>query len=191
MLWIFSTKRISGLDAWLEFCCYVLFSRKMTLSRTLDRNNDLGVDLKLLYSINQSYVDSWATQLGLCCKGDRGHPRLEPNRCALSFPTTNHNPVSKTLMDLKSLGATCPATVILWRTIKGHAHILSTVHWTSICLTLTPSTPTLLPVPHVQRCYLKPFIKAFPPKHGKVPHRSIHEVSILCSLTYIYRVWTK
>lgn len=54
----FSVLREStSLNAWVEFCNHVLFSRKMTLSRTLDRNNDLDVDLKLLCSINQSYDD--------------------------------------------------------------------------------------------------------------------------------------
>lgn len=76
-------------------------------------------------------------ELGLCHKGDQGgSPRLEPNRCAWSFPTTNHNPgVKKTWWIWAHRGYMSSYCYPEENQRRTHTHILSTVHWTSICLT--------------------------------------------------------
>lgn len=121
---------------------------------------------------DQSHDDSLDIQLGLCSKGDQGDPRVEPNRCVLSSPTTNHNPVSKKLMDLRSLGLFVQLLLSRGEPYKDiHTSCPLSIERASVW-PLTPSTPTLLPFTHVQLRYLKLFIKDFPPEHGKVPNRS-------------------
>lgn len=103
----------------------------------LHRNNNLDVDLKLLCSVQNKSVWWWFVRRS-AVREIRGIPVWNQTGVCHHFLlriVSWHKKKKKNVMDLRSLGAPCPATVVLRRSIKGQTHILSAVHWASICLT--------------------------------------------------------